>query len=138
MVLAHRHRHGLRQFLHALFDHHSKRNTRLVIDDLDDANQIAACCIQYRCNQHLLGAVSGALVYFLQKTQMRTVFRQFLFIIYVLDIEQLFMHCSITCEALLGDGQLEVLEGIEPGLDLGNKRDIVIAHNIDRQSIRIK
>ena len=48
------------------------------------------------------------------------------------------MHRRITGKTLLSDGQLEILERIEAGLDLGNKRDVVFAHDIDGQPICIE
>ncbi len=116
LALAQCHRHALRQLLYAFLDHRRKRGAGLVVDDLDDADQVAAV-IQNRRDQHLLGAVARALVHFLQKTQLRAEGCQFLHIIDILDVEHFFMHCRITGNALFGNRQFEILEGVQAGFD---------------------
>ena len=73
LPLAQGDRQGLRQFLDALRHHRRERMVILVVDHLDDPNQLAAAFREYRCHQHLLGAITGAFVDVLQETQMRAV-----------------------------------------------------------------
>ncbi len=69
---------------------------------------------------------------------MRAVSGQLLVIINILDVEQFFVDRHIAGYALFRNRQLEILEGIQPGLDLGNQRDIVIAHDVNSQPVGVE
>src|SRR5205085_10596052 len=56
-------------FFHCL----RKRLAILGIDDLDDADQLLGLRIDYRCHQHLLGAIARLEVDLLEKIQLRAV-----------------------------------------------------------------
>ena len=53
--------------------HHGQKGGRLVVDDLDHADQVARLRIEYRRDQHLLGAVAGLVSTAFRKLQMRVV-----------------------------------------------------------------
>jgi len=116
LALAQGNRHALRQFLQPFLDRLRKRHTRFIVNDLNHANQ-TAIGIQYRHDQHLFGAVAGAFVHFLQKTQVAAMAGQLLLVINILDVQRFFMHPDITGHALFGDGQLQILERVESGFD---------------------
>ena len=62
LALAQRHCQSLRQFLHALCDYCRERLIGLVVYKLNDTDQIIRTSVDNRCNQHLLGAVTGTLI----------------------------------------------------------------------------
>ncbi len=138
LALTQRNCNAFRQFLQTFFHHAGKRHARLVIDDLYHPHQAIVARFQNGRDQHLLGSVAGTLIYFLQKTQMRTDPRQFLGIVHILDIQHLFIDRNITSHALLGNGQLQILEGFQPGLDFGHQRSIIFADHVNGQSLRIE
>src|ERR1019366_1146482 len=129
-------RQRLRQLGHALFHQRRKRHAGLVVDDLDDADQLFA--FHYRRHQHLFGAVAGALVHFLQKTQVGVDRLQLAFIVDIPDVNHLLGEGDIAADRVLGDRQLQVLEGIQSGLDLGHDGLLVLANDVNGEAIGIE
>ena len=99
---------GLCQLGHAFFHQRRERHAGLVIDDLNDADQLFA--VQHRRGQHLLGAVAGALVHLLQKTQVGIDRLQLGLVVAVSDVDHFLGEGDVTAHRVLGDRQLQVLE----------------------------
>jgi hypothetical protein len=118
---------GFAQALDALLGDRRKRSSRLVVDDLDDAQQLAVLRVDDRRHQHLLGPVAGALVHLLQEAQGRIDRLEFGVVIDVADVHRLLGQRDMAGDALVGDRQAQVLERIQAGLDLRNDRRLVLA-----------
>ena len=88
LPLLERDRQRLRELDHAFLGQRPERHARLVVDDLDDADQLGAALLDDRRHQHLLGAVAGALVHFLQEAQVRIDRLQLGLVVAVLDVDQ--------------------------------------------------
>src|SRR6185503_11217044 len=131
-------RQGLRKLDHALLGEHAEGRPRLVVDDLDHADQLGAAGLDDRRDQHLLGAIAGALVDLLQKAQVGVQRAQLAVVVDVLDVDHLLGERHEAGDRVLGDRQLQVLERIEPRLHLGHDRLLVLAHRVDGEAIGVE
>jgi len=104
----------------------------------DDPDQLARAALDDRRHELLLGAVAGALVDLLQEAQVRVDPAQLAVVVAVLDVDRLLGERGVAGDRVLGDRQLEVLERIEAGLDLGDDRLLVLAHRVDGEAIGIE
>ncbi len=131
-------RQGFAQALDTFLGNRSERSARLVVDELDDTEQFVALRIDNRRHQHLLGAVAGALVDFLQEAQRRIDRLELGLVIDVANIHGLLGQCDMTGDALVGDRQAQILERRQAGLDFRNNGRLVFTDGIDRQAIGIE
>ena len=128
----------LRELAHPFLGERAERNARLVVDDLDDADQLVRAALDDRRDELLLGAVSGALVDFLQEAQVGIDRAQLAFVVAVLDVDGLLGKRRVASDRVLGDRQLQVLEGVEAGLHLGDDRLPVLAHRVDGEPVGVE
>ncbi len=133
-----RDRERLREFAHAFLGECAEGRAGFVVDDLDHADQLGAALLDDRRHELLLGAVSGALVDFLQEAQVRIDRLQFGLVVDVLDVGQLARQRDVARDRMLRDRQLEVLEGVQSGLDLRDDRLFVLAHRVDREAVGVE
>jgi hypothetical protein len=59
-------------------------------------------------------------------------------VVAVLDVDRLLGEGNVAGDGVLGDRQLQILEGVEAGLDLGNDRLLVLAYRVDRQPVGVE
>ncbi len=129
---------GLRELGHAFLGKRAEGHARLVVDDLDDADQLIRALLEDRRDQLLLGAVAGAFVDLLQEAQVRVDRAQLGVVVAVLDVDRLLGEGDVAGERVLGDRQLQVLERVEAGLHLGDDRGLVLADRVDRQAVGVE
>jgi hypothetical protein len=86
LPLLERDRQRLRELADAFLGERPERRARLVVDDLDHADQLGAALLDDRRYQLLLGAVAGALVDLLQEAQVRVERLELGFVVDVLDV----------------------------------------------------
>jgi hypothetical protein len=130
-------REGLRQLGHAFFGEPAEGNTRLVVDELENPDQLLGF-IEHRRDQHLLGAVAGALVDFLQEAQPGIDPAQLVVVVDVLDVEHALRHAGIAGDRVLRDRQTQVLERVEAGLHLRDDRLLVLADHVNREPVGVE
>ena len=129
---------GLGELVHAFLGQPAERHAGLVVDDLDDADQLARARLHDRRHQHLLGAVAGALVDLLQEAQIGIQRAQLAIVIDVLEVDRPLRERDVAGDRMLGDRQLQVLERVEAGLHLGDDRLPVLAHRVDREAVGVE
>src|SRR6266852_757960 len=128
----------LTEFRNPLLGKLSERHAGSVVDQLDHADEFAAARLRNGRNQHLLGAITGALVDFLQEAQVRVVRPELALVVDVPQVEHPLRQSDVPRDRVFGDRQLQVLEGVEAGLDLGNDGLFILAHGIDRQPVGVE
>jgi len=138
LALLERNGQRLAEFRDPLLGQLSERHAGSVVDQLDDAHEFAAPRLRNGRDQHLLGAITGALVDFLQEAQVRVVRLELAFVVHVLQIEHPLRQSDVARDRVFGYRQLQILEGVEAGLDLGDDGLFVLAHGIDRQPVGVE
>ncbi len=126
------------QSLDALVLEAGERGSSLIVNDLHDAEKIIGMVVDDGADQHLLGAIPGPTIHFLQEAQVRADSLELRFIIDITDIDDLTLQGDVTRNALVGNRQLEILERVQSRLDLGNDRASIFADCINGQSIGIE
>src|SRR6185437_2375861 len=123
-----RDRERLRELHHALVVQRREGLAREAVDELQDAHQLAArVAAQDRRDEHLLGAVAGALVDRLQEGEVRRELLQLRVVVHVADVHVPLVQGAEARERGFRDRELDVLERIEAGLHLGNDGAPVLA-----------
>jgi len=138
LPLAEGDRQRLRQLGDAVLGERAERHARLVVDDLDDADQLLVLVVDDRRHQHLLGAVAGALVHLLQEAQVGVERLQLGVVVDVADVDRALGQRDEAGDRVLGHRQLQVLERVEAGLDLGDDRLLVVRDRVDRQAVGVE
>ena len=138
LPLRQRHCESLRQARSTLLSHRRERGVCLAIDELHDTNQVARWRIDNRHDQHLFGAIAGALVDLLQESHARAVTFELHFVVNVVDIHGLLVGGNIASDALVSDRQTQILEGIQPRFDLGDDALLVLPKRRYGQAIGIE
>ncbi|EXI67244.1 MAG: hypothetical protein AW08_02079 [Candidatus Accumulibacter adjunctus] len=128
----------LRQRLDALVGDCRKRGVRAIVDQLHDTEQFARLRVADRRHQHLLRAVTGALVDRFQETEPRTVFRQLVLVVDVAQVERPARYGNVAGDALLGNRQTDVLVRVEARLDFRDDAVAIIADEVDRQAVGVE
>jgi hypothetical protein len=123
---------------HPVLGERAEGHASLVVDDLDDADQVLRLAVEDRRHQHLLGAVTGALVDLLQEAQVRIQRLQLGVVVDVPQVHGLLGERHVAGDGMLGDGQLQVLERVEAGLHLGDDRLAVFAHRVDGEAVGVE
>src|SRR5712692_2610314 len=138
LALLERNGQRLTEFGYPLLGKLAERHAGSVVDQLDHADEFAAARLRNGRDQHLLGAITGALVDLLQEAQVRVVRLELALVVDVLQVEHPLRQSDVARDRVLGDGQLQVLEGVEAGLHLGDDGLFVLAHGIDRQPVGVE
>src|SRR5262249_33324342 len=131
-------RERLAQLGHAFFGQLAEGDAGPVVDQLDHADQVAASGFRHGRHQHLLGSIAGALVDFLEETQVGVVSLQLALVVHVLQVEHLLRQGDEARDRVLGDRQLQILERVQAGLDLGDDALPVLAHGVDREPVGVE
>ena len=138
LALAEGNRQRLGQRNHAIFHHRRERLPGLVVDDLHDADQFLGLGFEHRRHQHLLGAITGFCIDRFQKIQLCAVGFELNIVVNVADVDDPLVGRHKTRDRLLVDRQLDVLERVQPRLHLRDDRALVLAEQVDRQSVGVE
>jgi hypothetical protein len=86
----------------------------------------------------LLGSVAGALIHFLEEAQVGVERAQLGVVVHILDVDRLLRQRDVAGDGMLGNRQLEVLEGIQAGLDLGHDGLLILAHRVNGEAVGVE